>query len=135
MSRVKCTCGHLTNSGIRCPECGNNLPEDESDHPHVRRIKQGVQIWNEWRERNCRRLIPNLAGAYLVDVALTGADLSRADLRGAEFGSTFDDSPSGWREYDGDYGGHLENANLRQADLSGAHLYSAWLTNADLSGA
>ena len=65
----------------------------------------------------------NLRGADLSDANLRGADLSNADLRGADL------SNADLR------GADLSNANLRGADLSDANLYNADLSNADLRGA
>ena len=40
-----------------------------ADEEHVALLKQGVEVWNKWREENLT-LLPDLTGANLI-----GADL------------------------------------------------------------
>ncbi len=83
---------------------------------HLEILKQGVEVWNRWREENpdtqpdlkqaelslnpvqinvSSNLInanlsgADLTGATLVGARLTGADLTGADLIGANLGSTY----------------------------------------------
>src|SRR6516162_6910823 len=54
---------------------------------HLQIIRQGVDVWNEWREKN-PELIPdlhraNLDGANFTGVYVDDANLSEADLSGA----------------------------------------------------
>jgi hypothetical protein len=94
---------------------------------HLAILKQGVAVWNEWREKNTD-ITANLAGADLKQVNLSGAilggtgffeaDLTKANLREAELGQSF-----------------LNGANLTGADLTDAVLMSANLFEANLSGA
>jgi uncharacterized protein YjbI with pentapeptide repeats len=104
---------------------------------HVKRLKQGVGVWNKWREKNFE-VEPNLSGANLIsanlsnailvativsDAILTradlcGADLTNADLSGANLNSAI-----------------LKGADLTNADLNGANLDGANLSNANLNGA
>jgi uncharacterized protein YjbI with pentapeptide repeats len=99
---------------------------------HFDLIKQGVSVWNRWREDNPGER-PDLSSVNLCRVSLTEANfseinlweanLSKSNLRKANFKGAnlcFAD---------------LAGANLRHADLSGADLTNADLTNADLSGA
>jgi hypothetical protein len=79
---------------------------------HLARLKQGVQVWNQWREAN-RGISPQLTGANLIGANLVGADLITANLSRAR----------------------LAEANLTRAILRGAHLIGADLTGADLTGA
>ena len=72
-------------------------------------LKQGVKVWNEWREKN-PDIKPNL-----ISTNLSGAKLSDANLSGALF-----------------YGADLLKANLRSADLSRAVLHCKSLRGADL---
>ncbi|WP_300000208.1 pentapeptide repeat-containing protein [Anabaena sp. AL09] len=72
---------------------------------HLAILKQGVGVWNEWREEN-PDIIPDL-----TEADLRGANLSDADLRDA----------------------NLSNADLSNADLSGI-LCGADLSRADLRG-
>jgi uncharacterized protein YjbI with pentapeptide repeats len=67
-------------------------------------LKQGVEVWNEWRARNL------YIYTDLNEVDLNGADLRRVDLRIA----------------------HLRRASLFRADLRGANLSEADLSDADL---
>ncbi|WP_181256577.1 hypothetical protein [Merismopedia glauca] len=39
------------------------------EHLHI--LKQGVEVWNQWREKN-----------YRIEIDLSGADLSEANLNG-----------------------------------------------------
>ena len=55
---------------------------------HLQIIQQGVDVWNEWRQKN-PELIPdlskaNLNEAYLPYVDLHGAELARTSLRLAD---------------------------------------------------
>ena len=52
---------------------------------HVALLKQGVVVWNKWREEN-PDIKANLRGTTLIEANLCGANLSRADLDGADLG-------------------------------------------------
>jgi hypothetical protein len=81
---------------------------------HLRRLKTGISIWNQWQiqqRQNQSDLHP-----WLVD--LTCANLSFANLAGADLSRV-----------------DLSRANLYGADLRDANLSGANLTDADLSGA
>jgi len=59
-----------------------------ANEEHVKILKQGVEVWNKWREENPDVIIPdlsgaNLSGAILREADLSEADLIRANLRGA----------------------------------------------------
>jgi uncharacterized protein YjbI with pentapeptide repeats len=81
---------------------------------HIKILKEGVKVWNKWRDENPRIRIgferPDLSGA-----TLSGASLSEANLIRADF-----------------YKADLTNAYLSEADLSGANLLRATLTGARL---
>ncbi len=79
---------------------------------HLNVLKQGVEVWNRWREEN-PEIRPDLMQADLREVNLDLANLSGTNLRRA----------------------YLYRANLRGADLSGANLCLADLLQADLSEA
>ena len=83
-----------------------------ANEEHLKILKQGVEAWNEWREKN-PQITPDLSKANLYEADLTGANLYEADLSEAD----------------------LSKANLYKADLSGADLYEADLSGADLTGA
>lgn len=112
-----------------------------ANQQHLALLKQGVEIWNQWRENN-DQIIVDLSGAdlsranlneanlkianlnqadlrmaNLSDANLTGADLTGADLRGVNL-----------------RGATLNLADLNQADLSGAHLMLANIIEANLIG-
>ena len=53
-----------------------------ANQKHLNIIKQGVEVWNKWREEN-EKVQPNLSKADLMDT-----DLTRIDLRGADFSGT-----------------------------------------------
>jgi uncharacterized protein YjbI with pentapeptide repeats len=78
---------------------------------HLAKLNEGVQAWNEWRERTGVR--PELSGADLGEAELSGANLNKAMLSDAD----------------------LSGANLIRADLSGANLNGADLSETDLRGA
>ena len=89
---------------------------------HVEILKQGVKVWNKWREENPETK-PDLSGAHLLGAILQRADLSGADLNGAFLRQAHL------------YGADLSKANLKNAILVGATLSKANLTGADLTGA
>ncbi|MHC5739977.1 pentapeptide repeat-containing protein [Nostoc sp.] len=77
---------------------------------HYARLKENVQGWNEWRQKN-QGIIPDLSDANLSGLDLIGANLIGANLNGAD----------------------LSGANLNGADLNGADLIGADLIGANLS--
>lgn len=82
-----------------------------ANEEHVAILKQGVNVWNEWREKNRKTktgVMPDLSGA----------NLNRADLNHAYFVGT-----------------KLRGANLAGANLSEANLFLAFLDGANLNGA
>jgi len=88
-------------------------------------LKQGADIWNEWRRENASAVI-DLYQADLQDADLTHADLADANLakaylRGAYFIAT---SLSG---------ANLSNAHLMNAEFDDVEMNNADLTGADLS--
>jgi uncharacterized protein YjbI with pentapeptide repeats len=93
------------------------MPDDE----HVALLVQGATAWNEWRAKFDGT--PDLSGAGLRGLDLSGFDLSRADLRSADLRGT--------KFCDADLSGtHLEGANFFKAVLDGANLGGAFLTGA-----
>lgn len=131
-----------------------------ANEEHLRILKQGIRVWNRWREANIE-VQPNLRGASLegvdfqeVDfsdtnlgkVNLHKSNLNRANLRLADLGGTYLDGAS-LREAiltAAFLGGaslnkvdlsrtNLGGANLSGAKLSGASLHEAYLIYADLS--
>jgi uncharacterized protein YjbI with pentapeptide repeats len=57
-----------------------------ADEEHLKILRQGVDVWNEWRRKN-PELLPNLLGADLNLMNLSGMKLSRANLNAANFTS------------------------------------------------
>jgi hypothetical protein len=119
------------------------MPNDE----HVALLKQGVEAWNAWREKN-PDIRPDLREADLSDAKLGYANFSRADLSGANLtwayllkadltGANLSAAGLQWANL---IWANLSRANLSGADLKGANL--SWvngrevnLSGADLQGA
>ena len=79
-------------------------------------LRQGVEIWNQWRKKN-PTVKPYLREAVLRRMDLSGANLREANLRKADLS-----------------GSKLVGTDLRSADLFGASLVGADLSGrADLS--
>jgi hypothetical protein len=101
---------------------------------HLEILKQGVEIWNEWREQN-PTIKPNLSGAdlraaNLNQAILDNTILKEADLREAGLSYARLLKANLFRA-------NLERAglfmaNLKEADLGEANLCGAFLSNADL---
>jgi uncharacterized protein YjbI with pentapeptide repeats len=114
---------------------------------HVALLKKGLDAWNTWRDKNLN-----------IRPDLSGVDLSRANLGGANFGAIRPDFSVKKIEGAGDLTQllkedhtqlakapdlrsarfietNLSKANLMGADLKGADLSGADLSGADLSGA
>jgi uncharacterized protein YjbI with pentapeptide repeats len=70
---------------------------------HIGLIHQGVAAWNRWRADN-PDIRPDLVGAGLRCLDLTGANLDDADLKGADLHGTI-----------------LNRASLVRANLAGAN--------------
>jgi hypothetical protein len=75
-------------------------------------LKQGVEVWNRWREEN-PGVKPDLQHANFFEANLRGANLSNVDL----------------------YAAILWHANLTEANLHGAHLFGTELYDTTLQGA
>lgn len=78
---------------------------------HVEILKQGVEVWNKWR--NNSHIQPNIANVNLSGEDLSGIDFQAVNLGGANF----------------------HEANLSKANLSGANLIRAELRGANLTRA
>jgi uncharacterized protein YjbI with pentapeptide repeats len=83
-----------------------------ANEEHLRILKEGVKVWNEWRRVN------TFAKTDLIAADLSRANLSRASLIGADLSLA-----------------NLSLANFTGADLSGADLIGAELVGANLSEA
>lgn len=94
---------------------------------HLKILKQGVEVWNEWRNKNSN-ILPNLEDANLHKADLYRVNLSQANLIGAELGEA--------ELYEANlYGAELIGVELNKADLRGANLRHADLRHAGLYGA
>lgn len=102
------------------------------DVDHFNKLNEGVEAWNAWRGEN-PAIKPELTGSDLSRCNLRGADLHGADLERAQLEGT----KLGYRRLPRAMtgGGLLAPANLAGADLTDAHLGKADLTNVDLSDA
>jgi len=88
---------------------------------HLKILKQGVDVWNEWREEN-PEIIPDLSGSqlwgkYLYEANLCNANLARMHLHNINF-----------------YYANLLNADLSNADISLSRFRFAKLKHANLQG-
>jgi len=113
-----------------------------ADQEQLDLLKQGVEVWNQWRQKNPRVYLDlryadlrdvdlhsaDLVGANLGSADLRGVDLSFADLSEGLFWDDPDDPNSGC----GSLRTNLEKANLFGANLFGANLEQAYLSYADL---
>ena len=93
-----------------------------ANQEHLDILKQGVEVWNEWRKEH-PDIHVDLTGADFSLANLSGANLSNADFKGATLWDT-NLSRS-----------NLERAELQWANLSGADLSKAHLHEARLMGA
>src|SRR2546421_449251 len=94
---------------------------------HLDILKQGVEVWNRWREEHLS-IFPNLLGADLHEADLQKANLSWTDLRGAKL--------SGTNLRGVDFrGANLHRTNLRRANLHRANLSETLLDGAVLDQA
>ncbi len=84
---------------------------------HLALLQQGVEVWNEWREK-CPEVLPDLRGAQLPGADLSTVNLSKANLAQANL-----------------QGALLLEANLQEARLPWTILSDANLQHADLTHA
>jgi hypothetical protein len=96
---------------------------------HLEILKRGVEEWNKWRKEH-----------PAVPPDLNGADLPKANLRGANLGGLEPSAHQRWAKLliglnplvPGPFGADLSEANLREANLSAANLRRADLSKANL---
>lgn len=102
-----------------------------ANEEHLAILRQGVEVWNQWRKENPLikpdLIKANFSDANLYRVDLSSANLYMANLKGAyleeaKFTSAFLHLAD------------LSYAQLSSANLSLADLYSSDLVGADLSG-
>jgi hypothetical protein len=107
-----------------------------ADEEQLKIIRQGVDAWNEWRQKN-PELKPDLRKANFREACLrkanlSGADLTDADLRGAQLEGAELGGADMWNAILSH--ANLSGANLSKADLRGALLIKTDLSNATLTG-
>jgi hypothetical protein len=118
-----------------------------ADKKHLEIIKQGVDVWNNWREENPTEK-PDLRDAKLIWEFITEIDASTKTSYGFDRRGTFRVEMSlhgvnfrGVNLFGADLSGailtqaNINDADLREANLSEAHLLWAELKNTDLSRA
>ncbi len=121
---------------------------------HLKILEQGVDVWNEWREKNpttqadlsCKSFSGspchpsrknlsgiNLRGADLIQSNFSGTDFIEADLTDA----LFQQSVLSGADFSGAIliGADLHDVDLSNAKFGGADLSGANLMNANVSGA
>jgi hypothetical protein len=90
---------------------------------HLERLKQGVEVWNQWR-KYYPQTVPDLSGEDLSRHVLVGFELHNVNLNAANlFGVTFANTDLNES--------NLKGAALSWADFSGASLFSADLSQAN----
>lgn len=88
-----------------------------ANQEHLNILKQGVDVWNQWRQEH-PDVEPDLSGEKLLFADLRDANLTRANLKDATLN-----------------GADLKNADLRDANLTRAELRSTDLRGANLNKA
>jgi hypothetical protein len=103
-----------------------------ANEEHIRILRQGVEVWNQWRENNpeievdlynANLSYAELNGVNLIKAKLSKADLSYADLSHADLREAYIIEAK------------LPYAKLIKANLIGANLFAAKLCHANLADA
>jgi hypothetical protein len=103
-----------------------------ADSEHFEILKQGVEVWNEWRDRN-PYVRPDLRAVDLQGIDIRGAYLAEADLSHVEFSGR---DLSGMQLDFADFSqAKFNNANLTKANLGRSNFFMADLIGANLEGA
>ncbi len=84
---------------------------------HVAILKQGVEVWNKWREKN-EMIFADLRGTDFTGATLNLVNFWFTDLRNANLGYA-----------------NLSSANIHEAWLCECNLYNSFLMNANFIGA
>lgn len=104
-----------------------------ANYNHVKILKQGVTVWNKWRQEH-PEIIPDLSRTNLRSAGcLNIVDLSGANLREVNLGRTYMFGIS--LTHADLFGANLMGADLSRVNLEGADLTDADLSQADLEGA
>lgn len=108
-----------------------------ANQEHLDIIKQGIEVWNLWREDHPNRWKrPDLVGADLAGATLSGLNLTGGELSGADLTRTdLSGANLSWANLVETTLDHtnLDRVDLSRGDLSKAVLKSVTLTRADLS--
>ncbi len=109
---------------------------------HVKILKIGVQVWNNWREEHPKEFVDfdgsdfsnaDLSDAQLAMCSFNGANLSKAILSKTTFMmASFSSADLSGADLSG---AKLYKANLFYTNLRGANLSNAWIPHALLYGA
>jgi uncharacterized protein YjbI with pentapeptide repeats len=103
-----------------------------ADVTHLNILKQGIDIWNKWREKHSE-IIPDLTELGLFNAKLNKVNLVCAKLSGAHLVSA---NFIRARLIKADlFGADLREAKFQQADLTQAYLCEAVLRGANFNGA
>jgi uncharacterized protein YjbI with pentapeptide repeats len=111
-----------------------------TNQDHIALLKQGVAIWNQWRDRNIG-VVPELTDADLINIDLIEANLFKANLCGATLrGSSLcyaDLRLAALQKANLSYANlfraNCQEANFQGANFQGANLHGANLQKANLS--
>jgi uncharacterized protein YjbI with pentapeptide repeats len=98
-----------------------------ANEQHLEILKQGLKVWNEWREKNPK-----------IEIDLTGADLAGEDLEGMDLTGVYLDRANHSLANLNDsklIGAKLLKANLEDSDLNDGNLTGVDLKDAKLIGA
>ncbi len=102
-----------------------------ANQEHLDLLKQGVKVWNQWREEH-PNIQPDLRGAKLARINLFWIRLGERQIEANLTKVDFRDADLSWADLSM---ANLTEANLSRADIGGAQLFGARLINANLSGA
>ena len=98
------------------------MPSNE----HVRIINSGVDIWNDWRDKN-PGLIPDLSWSSISSMDLKGINLANTNLKLAFCrGCDFSNADLGRVVF---FGANLENCIFNNSDMDGVNFEGALLKN------
>lgn len=103
---------------------------------HLDILKQGVEVWNDWKQKLPKGFKPDLTSASLDGSDLCAMNLDGVDLNGSELESVSLDRASlqGAELINANLrGASLRKAKLKGANLQGANLQETFLTGADFT--
>jgi uncharacterized protein YjbI with pentapeptide repeats len=108
-----------------------------ANEEHLAILRQGVEVWNEWKKDNPKRRVDlrhaNLSGTNLSRANLEGANLREANLGEANLEqANFDRAFCKGANF---RASNLQEASLRQTYLQGANLKAANLIRANFKNA